>query len=70
MISQLLSLFGVHKAGMVLGVASQVIRTFEQEFALDHDAKQAALGALIDVLKAHKEAPAPAPAVNAPVATK
>ena len=70
MISQLLSLFGVHKAGMVLGVASNVIRAFEQEFAQDHDAKQAALAALIDVLQAHKDAPAPAQPVNAPVASK
>lgn len=70
MISQLLSLFGVHKAGMVLGVASNVIRAFEQEFAQDHDAKQAALAALIDVLQAHKDAPAPVQPVNAPVASK
>jgi hypothetical protein len=69
MMNQLLSLFGIHRAGMVLGVASNVIRAFEQEFAQDHDAKCAAITALIDVLQQHKDAPAPAhPA--APVAAK
>lgn len=58
MINRLLSLFGIHRTGMVLGVASNVIRAFEQEFAQDHDAKCAAIAALIDVLQQHKDAPA------------
>jgi hypothetical protein len=68
MTSKLLSDFGIHKAGMILGVASNVVRAFETEFAQDHDTKTAAIAALIDVLEAHKNvAPDPAP-VNAPVA--
>ncbi len=55
MLSNLLEIFGVHRLGMVLGVASQVVRTFEQEFAQDHNAKIAAIDSLIDVLKQHKE---------------
>lgn len=70
MISQILSLFGIHRAGMVLGVASNVIRAFEQEFGQDHDAKKAAIAALIDVLNQHKEATVPAQPLNTPVAGK
>ena len=70
MISQILSLFGIHRAGMVLGVASNVIRAFEQEFGQDHDAKKAALAALIDVLQQHKEATVPAQPVKTAVADK
>lgn len=70
MISQILSLFGIHRAGMVLGVASNVIRAFEQEFGQDHDAKKAALAALIDVLQQHKEATVPAQSLKTAVADK
>ena len=66
MISQLLSDFGIHKAGMILGVASNVVRAFETEFAQDHEVKVAALAALIDVLEAHRDAPAAPAPVNAP----
>lgn len=55
MIDNLLSLFGVHQAGMVIGIASQVIRSFETEYAENHDAKIAALDTLISVLQKHKE---------------
>lgn len=62
MIDKFLSLFGVHRVGMVLTVASQVIRTFEQEFAQDKDAKNAAIDSIVEVLLQHKEAaPAIAP---------
>lgn len=54
MLDQLLSLIGVHRVGLVAGVASQVIRTFEQEFAQDHSAKNAAIDTIIDVLKKQK----------------
>lgn len=64
MMNELLSLFGVHRAGLVLGVASNVVRAFEQEFANDHDAKCAAISALVDVLNEHKKAPAPPKPVN------
>lgn len=68
MLDQLLSLIGVHRVGLVAGVASQVIRTFEQEFAQDHNAKNAAIDTMIDVLNKHKviEA-ASAPVAPAPV---
>ncbi len=54
MIDKFLSIFGVHRVGMLVTVASQVIRTFEQEFAQDHDAKNAAIDAIIEVLQTHK----------------
>lgn len=55
MIDNLLSLFGVHQTGMVIGIASNVIKAFETEYAQNHDAKLAALDAIIDVLQKHKE---------------
>lgn len=58
MIDHLLSIFGVeaiHKVGMVVTVASQVVRTFEQEFAKDHNSKKAAIDAVIELLNKHKE---------------
>ena len=60
MIDRLLEIFGsgaIHKIGMVTGVASQVVRTFEQEFAQDHDAKNAAIDALIELIQKHKNSP-------------
>lgn len=75
MMDKILSLLGIHRAGFLLGIASNVIRAFEQEFAQDHDAKTAAIAALVDVLNQHKDAPAApapvnAPAPEAPVAPK
>lgn len=68
MISGLLAVLGIHKAGMVLGVASNVIRAFEIEFANDHNVRNAALSALIDILQAHKDAPPVPDPVNVPAA--
>lgn len=65
MIDQLLTDFGIHKSGMIVGVASNVIRAFETEFAENHDVKNAAIAALINVLEAHRNAPQ----VLAPVAS-
>lgn len=63
MIDKLLSVFGVHKAGMVIGIASNVIKAFETEYAQDHDAKLAALDTIIAVLKQHRDQmPSSAPA--------
>lgn len=62
MIDKFLSLFGVHRVGMVLTVASQVIKTFEQEFQKDGDSKNAAIDALVEVLLQHKDAPPEKPA--------
>jgi hypothetical protein len=70
--NKILSLFGVHRTGMILTVASQVLKTFEQEFAKDGEAKAAALDAFLDVLQQHKAqtqaavAANPAPALPAP----
>lgn len=55
MLDHFLAMFGVHRVGMVTAVASQVIRTFEQEFALDQNAKIVAIESLIDVLQKHKD---------------
>ena len=60
MIEQFFSLFqggAVHKMAMLTGVCSQVIRTFEQEFSQDHDAKNAAIDTFIGLLQKHKDAP-------------
>lgn len=60
MIDKFFSLFqstAVHKIALLTGVCSQVIRTFEQEFAQDGDAKNAAIDTLIDLLQKHKAAP-------------
>lgn len=71
MIEQFFSLFqnsAVHKIALLTGVCSQVIRTFEQEFAQDQNAKNAAIDTLIDLLQKHKEAPVVNPPVAAPKA--
>lgn len=47
----------MHKIALLTGMASQVIRTFDQEFSQDKNAKEAAIDTLIDLLKKHKEAP-------------
>jgi hypothetical protein len=69
MIDKFFSLFqnsAVHKIALLTGVCSQVIRTFEQEFAQDANSKDAAIDTLIDLLQRHKtSAPAQAPAVPA-----
>ncbi len=54
MIDKILGTFGVHRSGMLMTVASQVVRTFEQEFAKDSDCKNAAIDAIIEILQAHK----------------
>lgn len=56
MINKFLSIFGIHRVGMVVTVASQVIRTFEQEFQKDGDAKNAAIDAIVEILQGHKDA--------------
>ena len=74
MIDKFFSLFqnsAVHKIALLTGVCSQVIRTFEQEFAQDANSKDAAIDTLIDLLQKHKTSaqvpvvpvvpPAPAP---------
>lgn len=55
MIEKLFSVFGIHKIGLITGMASQIVRTFEQEFAKDGDAKNAAIDAIIEMLQRHKD---------------
>lgn len=54
MIDKLLGIFGIHRVGMLVTVASQVVRTFEQEFQKDGDSKNAAIDAIIEILQSHK----------------
>lgn len=73
MIEKLLNLFGIHQSAMVVGVASNVVKAFETEYAQDHDAKLAAYDTLIAVLQQHRDklvppAPASAPAQATPPA--
>lgn len=59
MLDKLLSLFGVgaiHRVNMVVNIASQIVNTFEKEFAQDKDGKKAAIDTLIDLLQKHKDA--------------
>lgn len=61
----------VHKIALLTGICSQVIRTFEQEFAQDNDAKNLAIDTTIDLLKQHKVAPVQdAPKAINPVPTE
>jgi hypothetical protein len=62
MIDKFFSLFqntAVHKIALLTGVCSQVIRTFEQEFAQDSASKDAAIDTLIDLLQKHKSTTKP-----------
>jgi hypothetical protein len=66
MLKELLSIFSsnsVHRLALVTSIGANVIKTFEQEFAADHSAKDAAIDTLVALLQSHKGAPAaPAPA--------
>lgn len=57
MLKDLLSIFSensVHRLALVTSIGANVIKTFEQEFATDHTAKDAAIDTLIELLKSHK----------------
>ena len=67
MIEQLFSIFGkgtAHKLALLTAVGSNVIRTFEQEFAQDKNARDAAIDTLIAILQKHKEEQPPPPGVQ------
>jgi hypothetical protein len=55
MMDKLLSQIGIHRASLVLGVCSNVIKAFEQEFAKDQNAKGAAVDAPVQILLSYKE---------------
>lgn len=67
MIDKIMSLLGIHRTGMVIGVGSNIIKAFEQEFAKDQDAKKAAIDTLVSILLSYKEstnvAPPASPAI-------
>ena len=71
---KLLSLLGIHRTGMVFGIASNIIKAYEQEFQKDHDLKNAAVDALVQILMSYKdsiklpESPPVAPQDSPPVA--
>lgn len=74
MIEKLFSIFSsnqVSRIALVTTIAANIIKTFEQEFAEDHDAKNAAIDTMIDLLKMHKDSTvqAPKPQENAPPAS-
>ena len=57
MIETFFSLFksdAVHKIALVSNVCSQVVKTFEQEFAHDANYKSAAIDTLIELLQKYK----------------
>ena len=69
MIDKLLDIFGVHQTGMVIGIASNIIKAFETEYAQDHEAKLAAIDSIISVLQKHRDKiSSPAPTDSEPKA--
>lgn len=71
MLKELLSIFtsnSVHRLALVTSIGANVIKTFEQEFAQDHVAKDAAIDTLVALLQSHKGAPTISVAPSAPQA--
>lgn len=69
MLAQLLSIFqsnSVHRLALVTSIGANVIKTFEQEFAQDHNAKDAAIDTLVALLQSHKGVVAAPVAPEAP----
>lgn len=59
MIDQFFALFSnnaVHRVALISSICSNVVRTFEQEFANDKTGKNVALDALVNLLQQHKTA--------------
>lgn len=58
MFDTLFSLFGagsIHRIGMVVSIASNILKAFETEFAQDKNAKNAAIDTICELLQKHKE---------------
>jgi hypothetical protein len=69
MIGRLLSIFNlgeIHKLGMVVNLATQIINVVERDLGQDKDAKSAALNGIADLLKLHRDA-INAPSVESPL---
>lgn len=57
MLEKVLSIFkshSLHRLALVSSIASNIIKTFEQEFQADGDAKKAAVDTLISLLQTYK----------------
>ena len=62
MMDKLLSLLGIHRVGMVFGIASNIIKAFDQEFQKDQDGKNAAIDSIVQILLSYKDSVKSAPA--------
>jgi len=62
MMDKLLSLLGIHRVGMVFGIASNIIKAFDQEFQKDQDGKNAAIDSIVQILLSYKDSVKAAPA--------
>ena len=61
MMDKLLSLLGIHRTGMVFGIASNIIKAFDQEFQKDQNAKNAAIDSIVQILLSYKDSVKAAP---------
>jgi len=61
MMDKILSLLGIHRVGMIFGIASNVIKAFEQEYQNDGNSKNAAIDSLVQILLSYKDSVKSAP---------
>ena len=50
-----LGIGAIHRINMITNITSQIVKSFEQEFAQDGNAKNIAIDALIELLQKHKQ---------------
>ena len=50
----LLTIFGLHRTTMLLNIASNVVKAFDQEFGQDVETKLAAAESFIELMKSYK----------------
>ena len=70
MIDKLLSLLGIHRTGLVFGIASNIIKAFDTEFGKDIDAKNAAIDSVVAILLSYKDSVKAAPATPPAITNK
>jgi hypothetical protein len=61
MMDKLIAFLGIHRTGMVFGIASNIIKAFEGEFQKDHDSKNAAIDCIVQILLSYKDSVTAAP---------
>lgn len=64
MFKDVLSMFpsnAIHRLALVASIGSNILKTFDQEFAADMNSKDAAIDALVQLLNAYKGKPCEAP---------